>query len=167
MAKIAIISNARLTQTQGTPGKSLLVDIEHHGSDNSELFQMPGMFSMPQDGITGTVIDCGGGNNIIVSAHDYNFDETIQKGETLIYSYDSAGVIKGKILINEDGEIVVNDGTDFAVRYSALETAFNTLKSEFDAHVHGGVLSGTASTGATTPSLADITPAKVEEILIP
>ena len=168
MAKIVLISNARLKQLQGTPGKSLLCDIEHHGSDNAEFFQLPGIVSIPRDGIQGTVIDCNG-NNIIISAYDYKFNETLEQGETLLYSVDSAGVLKGKILINKDGEIVVNDGTDFAVRYSALETAFNTLKSEFDKHTHAYNPGPGSSTPTAPPvaSLADITPAKVEEIMIP
>ncbi len=163
MAKIAIITNARLTQTQGTPGKSLLVDIEHHGSDNSELFQMPGFFSMPQDGVTGTVIDCGGGNNIIVSAHDYNFNEDIEKGETLIYSYDSAGVIKGKILINEDGEIIINDGTKSAVSYAELNTALQLMVTAFNTAL-ASKLDGGGSTGAVT---LDISLSEVTEVKLP
>lgn len=166
MAKTVIIRNARLEQFQGAPGKSMLIDFESHGSDDAEFFQLPGIFCKPQDGGQGVVLDCGG-INIVIAGHDYKFNEDTEKGETLLYSYDASGVLKGKILINKDGDIVVNDGTDFAVRYSALETAFNQLKSDFDAHVHGGVLVGTASTGATTPSTADITGAKVEEILIP
>ena len=89
-------------------------------------------------------------------------------GEKEIYSTDSPVTQKlAKIKLNKDSEIVMNDGADFAVRYSALETAFNQLKMDFDAHVHGGVATGSGSTGATTPSTADITGAKVEDIKVP
>lgn len=72
--------------------------------------------------------------------------------------------------------IVLYSDADNAVRYSALETAYNQLKTDFDnlvtifnAHVHPDPTSG--STGITptpgTPSTGDITGAKVDEIKVP
>jgi len=83
----------------------------------------------------------------------------------------------------EDGQITFNEGSDYAVRYSELETAYNQLKSDFDtfvstynSHIHittatigatptPGVLSPTVSTGS--PSTGDITGAKISEIKMP
>lgn len=127
MGKIAIITRARLEQSQGAPGKSLLVNIDGHGIDNAEFYQIPGIYNRPQDEVRGLVFDCNG-NNIVVAAHDYNFDEAIEKGETLIYSYDSDGVLQGKILINASGEIVLNDGTDTAVKFSKLKEVADELQ---------------------------------------
>lgn len=165
MGKIAELSNARFRQFPNAPGKSVALNIEHHGQDSAEYYQLSGFHGKPHDGLSCVVIDCGG-NNIVVASHDYRFAEEIQKGETLIFSYDSSGVIKGKILINAAGEIVVNDGTDFAVKYNALKTAFDQLKSDFDAHTHGGVTSGSSSTSTTTPSTADMTNAKAGKVKI-
>lgn len=162
MAKIVIISNARLKQLQGTPGKSLLVDIEHHGTDNSELFQMPGIFSMPQDGIQGLVINASGEDKV-VAAYDYNFAEEIEKGETLLYSYDSSGVLKGKILINEDGEIVINEGTKSAVSYAELDTALQLMVTAFNTAL-ASKLDGGGSAGTVT---LDISASEVGEVKLP
>ena len=63
--------------------------------------------------------------------------------------------------------IELNGNADFAVQFTALETAFNTLKSEFNAHVHGGVFPGVASTSPTTASAADISGAKVTTVKLP
>lgn len=177
MEKIVIIKNAQLKQFQGAPGKSLSVDIESHGSDNAEFFQIPGIFSKPQDDVQAVCIDCNG-MNIVIAGHDYKFDQDIQKGETLIYSYDAAGALKAKILLNASGEIVLNGGTDFAVAYTDLKSAFDTLKGDlnnlisvFNSHVHPGVTAGGASTSATvtpgTASAADMAGAKVATVKLP
>jgi hypothetical protein len=177
VAKIAIIRNARLEQSQGAPGKSLIVDIDSHGSDNSEFYQIPGIFHKPQDDTEVVIVDCSG-NNIAIAGHDYKFDEEIEKGETLIYSVDAAGVLKGKILIDKTGNIILNDGTDFAVAYTDLKSAFDTLKGDlnnlisvFNSHVHPGVTAGGASTAATvtpgTASAADMSGSKVAAVKLP
>lgn len=86
--------------------------------------------------------------------------------------------------IKSNGQTVFNDGTDFMVRYNELETAFNQLKQDFDdfvsltygLHTHtfdynagptaaSGTTAATLSTGS--PSTADITPAKIDDINVP
>ena len=76
---------------------------------------------------------------------------------------------QARIYLNKDGEIILNQGSDFAVRFSALETAFNQLKSDYDAHTHPYVDTpiGPSTTSATAPSTADISGAKIEEIMVP
>lgn len=68
---------------------------------------------------------------------------------------------------------VINDGTDYGVKYSALETAFNNLRDDYNnfkaLHKHGGVLVGTGSTAVSdmvTPNAADITLTKVLKVRI-
>jgi hypothetical protein len=94
----------------------------------------------------------------------------VEAGEVEIYSTDNPVTAKqARIYLNKDGEIILNQGTDFAVRFSALETAFNQLKSDYDAHTHPYVDTpiGASTTSATAPSTADISGAKIEEILVP
>ena len=126
MAKVAIISNPKLEQSQGAPGKSLQVDTEDHGIDNAEMYQLPGFYNLPHNGIQVVILDCND-NNIAVAAHDYNFNETIEQGETLIYSYDSDGVIKGKILIDKDGKFKFqNDTQDLK---SLIDSLIDAIKN--------------------------------------
>ena len=91
------------------------------------------------------------------------------------------------IKIKKDGTVEMLGDADNMVRYSKLETAFNQLKQDFDtlvstfnAHIHTPVIVGVSGgsgapavgvpgptpTTATTvsPSTADITGAKIEEI---
>jgi hypothetical protein len=92
-------------------------------------------------------------------------------------------------IYHDDGDVEIQGKEDNAVRYSSLKTAYDQLKSEIDklitdintlkAHTHPVSVSGTATaqTGATTgilpvidpqvPSTGDITPSKVENVLLP
>ena len=88
----------------------------------------------------------------------------------------------GFFKILEDGTIEINGNADFAVKYNELKTAFDTLKNDFNsfisiynAHIHpvAGVTAGpatvpssvTVSTG--TPTTADMTSSKVDEVKLP
>lgn len=99
-------------------------------------------------------------------------------GEHRLFSTDADGVVKFYIHLKNDGTCEIGGNADNMVRYSKLEEAFNQLKSDhdalvtaFNAHMHP-----TAGTGApspptpipnsipATPSTADISDAKIEEI---
>lgn len=105
-------------------------------------------------------------------------DATINRGEKIIYSLDSSNNIKAKIYFKNDGTLILNDGTDWAVQFTEMKSAFDQLKSDFDTfigvyngHVHPGVLAGGASTSPTpasgSTSTADMSNAKVESIQVP
>jgi len=86
-------------------------------------------------------------------------------------------------IYNDSGSVEIQGNSDFAVRFSALETAYNQLKTDFDnlvsifnAHIHTttatvgssavlGVISPTVTPG--TPSTGDISGAKVDNVLLP
>lgn len=116
--------------------------------------------------------------SITIASYTYGVEPPENEGAVKLYATDMDGVETGSHLLDSDGTHVFNNGEDRAVRYSALETAFNQLRADhnklqaaFDGHTHSGVTSGSSSTGTTVPSgaesSADIEPAKVEEIRIP
>jgi hypothetical protein len=89
-------------------------------------------------------------------------------GERRLYSRDSGGVIKAIIYLKENGTVEVNNGSDFAVRFSALETAFNDLKADYNTHKHSGIEPGAGVSGITdTLNDADISLAKIDDIKVP
>jgi len=89
-------------------------------------------------------------------------------GERRLYSRDAGSNIVAIIFLKKDGTIQLNSGSDFAVRFSALETAYNELQAKFNAHVHGGVEPGTGSTATTTtPSVGNISLSKITDIKVP
>ena len=84
-----------------------------------------------------------------------------EKGEVRLYSTDEDGAEQPKAYIHlkNDETLEIGGNSDNMVRFSALQTAFNQLKTEFNAHVHSS-----NGTPPVTPSTADISGAKIDEI---
>ena len=116
------------------------------------------------------------GNEVIIGyIHKSQISEP---GEIRIFSTDDNGDDQISLHLKKDGTAEFGGDSDFMVRYSALETAFNELKSDFNSlvakhntHVHPfvGLAVGvpgftTPTTTTETPSIADISGAKIDEI---
>jgi phage gp45-like len=171
MSFFAKIKNAVFSQEDDAPGSSITVDVENTGDnfDDAEMYQMPGFFAKPQDGLQAVVLEIAG-QNIVIATQDYKFNKNIDKGNVLIYSYDGDGNIKGEIEINQSGEIVINEGTKSAVSFEELQTQFEELKNAFNTHTHTyspGPGSPTPSGPASPQSAADLSDAEVEEVKLP
>jgi hypothetical protein len=117
-------------------------------------------------------------DDLLMVAYDDQVARQATAGEHRVYSYDQDLNVLASVYCNKDSEVVINDGQDWAVQFSALKSAFeelrddhNALLSEYKTHIHGGVLAGDKVTLATVstqlPSTADISPAKVDKIRIP
>lgn len=95
-------------------------------------------------------------------------------GETRLFSSDSAGGLKFWVWLKNDGTLELGGNTKHVANFEGLQTAFNELKTDFNnhignynTHIHPGVTVGGGVTGITTPgtpSSADITGAKINEI---
>lgn len=99
-------------------------------------------------------------------------------GENRIFSTDENGVSSTYIHLKNDQTMEIGGNTDFMVRYSELENAFDELKNDhndlvtaFNSHMHATAATGPPSIPTpipssipATPSTADITGAKIEEI---
>lgn len=111
------------------------------------------------------------GRNMVIGC--INKDQIAKPGEHRIYSTDSDGNTVSFVWLKDDGNLQVNGDDDNMVRYSELETAFNQLRSDFNAlvtaynsHIH------TDSTGNPTiatlsqavASSADISGAKIDNV---
>jgi len=125
-----------------------------------ELVSQPGDSSRPVTGSRVFVIELAAAWSIAIAV-DNATSPQIMEGERLIYSLDANGVL-ASILLGVNGNVVINGGGDFGVRFSALEAAFNQLKTDFDSHAGHF----TAET-PPTPSTADISSAKVESVEMP
>lgn len=145
--------------------------------DLSDCVAIPGLsnktveWSVPQAGVQIGTID--GAN--IVSITDGAIDVKTDTGDVTL---TAAGNV-----VTSATETVLQDGTDYAVQFTALKTAFDTLKSElnalvtaYNAHVHittatvgatptPGVIAPTTSTG--TPPVASMDGAKVAAVRLP
>ncbi len=93
-----------------------------------------------------------------------------KEGERILYSRDENGAVQAKIYLNASGEVFINDGSDFAVKFNELKSSFEQLVADFNAHTH--MVSGTASAGVvtatasptTSPSSANIDSSKVDKV---
>jgi len=90
---------------------------------------------------------------------------SMDEGERKIYSI-AAAAISAYINLLNDGIIEINGNSDFAVRYNALKTAFDQLKSDYNAHKHPTAATGPPSIPDTI-STADMSPSKVDEVKLP
>lgn len=160
-------------------GNSVVVTAKgnaERGTDG-ELYGTHGVVSRASKKTRGVKIRIGK-LSIVVAAYTYGVEPPENEGALKLYATDADGTEKGSHLLDNDGTHVFNEGEDWAVRYSALETAFSQLRADhnklaasYDAHTHPGVESGSSSTGMTVASgaesSADIEPAKVEEVRLP
>lgn len=108
-----------------------------------------------------------------------NPNVAVAKGEKKIFSTDADGVESTSLYLKADGTMVLGGGADYAVRYSELETAFNTLRTDFNnlvtvynLHIHTSAAAGSPTTPLLPPntgisSSADVSGAKVDEIRVP
>ena len=141
----------------------ILLQVEISGPDDVqtvELMTHAGDESSPPDGAQVVLLGAGSAWLIAIAADDL-ITPGIAEGERRVYSQD-AGARKATIYWRTDGQLELNGTGDHAVRFAALETAFNQLKADFNAH--GGHFSGEIPPVAST---ADISGAKVNTIEVP
>jgi hypothetical protein len=139
----------------------------------------------PHPGNIATVIQMGDDpDDLVVVALDDGVERTSQPGERRIYSYDPDGNVLASIALNQDSEVVINEGGDWAVQFTEMKAAFDELKTDFNnfvtstynTHIHTttatikatdvlGVIATTTSTGTETS--ADMTGAKIEKVRVP
>lgn len=125
-----------------------------------ELLQGAGDQSNPENGSKVLVISNGAAYKIAIAIDDL-VALSIEVGERAIRAV-LGGVVKSSILCKVDGNLVLNEGIDFAVQFTAMKAAFDNLLSDHNSHVH-------PSNGSppTIPSTADMSGAKVEKVRLP
>lgn len=134
----------------------------------------------PANGTRICIIDVSSSYQIGTCVSDGLTPEVLP-GEKEIYSTDNPVTTKkARAKFGTDGIITLNQGTDFAVRYSKLESEFNKLKTSFNdllaeykLHTHPYVDTpvGPSDTSATTSTqidnASDITLTKVATVKLP
>jgi len=107
-----------------------------------------------------------------------NKDGEALPGEIRIYSTDDSGELQIYLWVKKNGTIEFGGSAGNLVRFQELETGYNQLKSDFNSlvtafnsHMHATAATGppvppTPIPGSipTTPSTADISGAKIDEL---
>jgi hypothetical protein len=125
-------------------------------------------------------------DDLLMVAYDDQVERQAKAGEERVYSYDKDGNVLASVYCNAQEETVINAGEDWAIQFTEMKKAFDQLKADHDnlaslynAHIHIttatvglappvgtiGVIAPTLST--STPSTADMTPAKLEKVRVP
>ena len=113
------------------------------------------------------------GNKVIIGYISKN--SIAEAGELRLYSQDEKGVEQGFVYLKKDGTLELLGDTDYAIRYSEMKTAFDQLRDDynsmvntFNLHIHAAPSGSTAATlTLETPSTADMTASKIDEIKVP
>lgn len=173
---IGIIKGSEIKKNKDSDVKRVLLQVEFVEGDvkTIELMTQVGEDVNPGKNARVIVIEDSESYKLGIATSD-DIEPTVDAGEKEIYSTDSPITTKkAKIKLDKNEQIILNDGTDYAVAYNDLKTAFDQLKSDFDAHVHaaGTLLDSTAapctgSTAAPVASTADMSAAKVEKVRLP
>jgi phage baseplate assembly protein V len=149
--------------------------MENEIQDGVERIQNYGLTSNPPKGSECVPVFVGGSRDhgVAVAVDCGAFRVTgLASGEVCVYSKFGQ-----KILLKANGETVFNDGTDYAVAFNDLKTAFDTLVSNFNSHIHAITVAGavpaapptpvTGTSAVPTASTASIDGAKVAKVRLP
>ena len=141
--------------------------------DGIERLQNYGFSSVPPIGSEAFVAYLNGNRDhgVVIVCDNGEFRPVgLKDGEAIAYTkYGQT------YLLDENGEHVFNEGTDYGVKFNLLKVAFDQLKADHDSHKHlaGAIVDGNgiACTGATAAivvgSTANINPAKVDKVRLP
>jgi phage baseplate assembly protein V len=141
-------------------------------TDDDELMQNYGFASMPVNGAEGVRVSVfgDGDHGVIVVLDDRRYRPTLEDGEVAAYHKDGAIVHMkndGGIVVVPSGTGLVHVGADPASDFVALAalvlTRLQTIKTDFDAHIHPDPVSGNTGVPTvpmTTPTAVAATKAK-------
>lgn len=106
------------------------------------------------------LIDKKDGTGVHVIIGSLMISKGAKEGELILYSRDSAGSVKSKAYLNQSGEIVLNDGSDYAVAHTDLNIALATFTTALNV-----ALASKLDGAGSSPGLSiDISGAKVDKV---
>ena len=161
--RIGTVRGREIKPNRNGAGDVILLQVEISGPDDVqtvELMTHAGDEASPVDGAQVILVQIGPAWVVALAADDL-IPPGINVGERRVYSQDG-GARKATIYWRADGQLELNGTGDHAVRFAALETAFNQLKSDFNSHA--GHFPGEI---IPTTSTADISGAKIDTIEVP
>lgn len=155
-----------LVKTISTSIKNLVrsIKVSRFGKDDTVtgLEAMPyGEDSNPIAGMDAVYLELSSRKNKVIVGY-INKQQIAAVGEKRIFSTDENGNIKFYIWLHADGTCEFNGSQNHLTQFEALKTAFDKLKSDFNAHVHSS-----NGTPPTIPSTADMSGAKLDNHLCP
>jgi len=183
--KMGIVTGREIKANRDAEGNSRLLQAEISSAVDKqtiELVSACGEQYNPRDGDVLFIAELGPNWKIAIASSDETEpDDTLEQGERKIYSLNGDGEVMACIRFKADGTLILNEGEDWAVQYTALKDAFDELKSDLnsmvsawntfaDAYLPGGpAVQGTppAPLSSVSESAADMSGAQIESVQVP
>jgi len=166
---LAEIVSTKIKKIKGAPGDSIVANVKGVGDSGhqAEVFSVPGIYGRPTKGTFGVELTVFG-MKIIVGTHNYKLRKALDRGETFVYSMLDDGTIKASAYLDKEGNFVLNDGADYAVKYSELDTILQKIATDVNAELAKIKLAITALGGTykAVPIVVDSSGAKVDKVRI-
>ena len=166
--EVGVVTGSEIRKNRDGDVNKLLLQVRLSDIDDVQTVEFKshaGDDTRPPNGSNVLVVSAGEAWKIAVASDD-DVVPSMAVGEKKLYS-TSGGSIQAFINLKSDGTIEINGNTDFAVRFTALETAFNQLKSDYNSHTHVSVTSVGTPTIPVPQSTADMSGAKVDGVKLP
>lgn len=182
---IGRVTGSEIKKNRDGDKKVVLLQVEITDPDDIQTVQSMGAAGVNSNPVNDSIVFIAQAGNAfkIAVAVDDGIEPTAKRGEYEIYS-SKDGVKKSSAYCDEDGNLILNFGTDFAVRFSELKAAFDQLKADYDQsmvvvsnHSHNDSLGAPTTTPllpsppfptpGIQPTTADIDPAKIDDIMVP
>ena len=182
--KTGVIVGVEKDKNRDGTNNRLLLSVEISDPDDVQIIELIQPFGLdvhPPAGAKVFIDEAGEAYKLAVAV-DAEIGPNSEEGESIIYSISGGAIVAsthyknngdiehvsvdgGTVKIRATGVVEINGTTDFMVRFSALETAFNELKNAHNTHKHGGVDTGIGTSGGPdVSSAADISLAKIDNV---
>lgn len=140
---------------QTTPVR--LVSCMMSSEEDIQTVQLAGSLDCaPTPGTQVLVLDVGLSNKIGLVLNDNVLPSAVM-GEQFIYAMIASAIVSS-VKARVDGTVVVNDGTDFAVAFNRMKTAFDSLADLVTTNL--GLIATAISGLGGTYTITPLTPAK-------
>jgi hypothetical protein len=174
-----MMSIVKILSTKITNGKRLAKFLRMGLNDVQEnnIAQPHGIDANPVKDMTAIYAQTSvKGESVIIGYINQN--QLADIGELRLFSTDNSNAAQAVIFMRNNGDIEINGDADNMVRFSELKTAYDQLKSDFNAfvsiynsHIHPfvgvpvGVPASTTPTASVgTPSTATVDAAKIDNV---
>ncbi len=161
MAGIGEVTGQEIRENRDGAADVRLLQVRMSNDSDIQTVQympMAGEDSPPQIGDMVVIIGIGSAFQVAIGVQD-SVVPSMPAGEKKVYSRDSSRDIAAFINYLSGGNLELNGSANTAVRFAALQTAFDALKADFNTHLHTNPEGG--NVGPAVPqNTSDITGAE-------
>jgi phage gp45-like len=164
IVRSGIITGREITKNKDGENDRVMLQVQVSNKDDIQTIEyvsLPGQDENPVDGSRIIIFEISPSYRVAIAV-DEGVTPEMDEGEKRIYALSGSSVVS-MIKLLKTGIIEINGNGDFAVRWTALNTALQTFVTSLNAAL-ATKEDGAGSPGALT---LDLSSAKIEEIKVP